>query len=121
VADYEDQTVRIADLAADTLALEGLEFERCEIVGPAVIVPSGCRFLRCSYGILNEDPQTLFWPLAADRPMQGAVLLEGCSFTDCEFRRVGLALAPEDIEGFSNRAEQGDDVPATGAGTPVAG
>ncbi len=118
MADYEDQTVRIADLAADALALEGLEFERCEIVGPAVIIPSGCMFVRCSYGVLDDDPGTLLWPLPSPI-MQGAVLLQGCSFTDCGFRRVGLALAPEDVAAFSDMVEQGAEAPAPG--TPVAG
>ena len=121
--DYAQQTVRIADLAADTPILQGLEFDHCEIVGPAVVIPSGCTFVRCSYGFLNDDLGTLVWHLPPERPlMQGAVVLHGCSFTDCGFRRVGIALEPEDVPGFLDliETEAGPAVQAQGAGTPVA-
>lgn len=100
MARFADQTIRIADLAESARTLSALEFERCEIDGPAVILPSGCAFIRCSFGALTDDPRSLVWKISPDETKQGVVVFDRCSFTDCQFRRIGVALLPEDVGEF---------------------
>jgi len=124
MADYADQTIRLADLAQTAWTLEDLEFERCEILGPAVITPSNCTFLNCSFGVLNDEPASLAWEISPDHPMQGTIALERCSFTDCKFLRTGVGLLREDIEDFLSGLVSAQEPPATaaslGSKTPVA-
>jgi hypothetical protein len=125
VARYADQTIRIADLAENVRVLSELEFERCEIEGPTVIMPSGCSFVRCSFGVLNDDRASLVWRLSPEMPvMQGVVILDRCSFTDCQFRRIGVALMSEDVDEFLSNLQPASSSEATPAspagGMPVA-
>jgi hypothetical protein len=124
MSDYSDQTLRIGDLAESARVLEGLEFAGCEILGPAVIVPLACSFVRCEFGALNGDPVSLIWPIRDGGPMlQGAIVLDRCSFVDCHFGRVGVALIPGAADEFlaAIRPQQAQEpISASAGGTPVA-
>jgi hypothetical protein len=98
VATFEDQTVRIAEVAADTDAIVKMEFERCTILGPAVLIPSGSRFFRCSFAGTPED---LIWDIDPNRDEAlGGIWLENCSFTECAFVRIGFGFVPERAQEF---------------------
>jgi hypothetical protein len=98
VATYEDQLVRIADLAPDSDLLSGLEFERCTIMGPAVIFPDNCTFIECRFA---GNVKRLIWEVSPESAaLFGIIRLDECTFRSCQFVKVGLALMPETAEQF---------------------
>ncbi|MFI4989916.1 MAG: hypothetical protein ACHQHO_03235 [Solirubrobacterales bacterium] len=117
MADYADQTLRIADLAVDADVLREKSFERCIIVGPAILVPAECRFISCSF---EGDPETLIWEIPPERTrVLGAIRLDRCSFDACQFTRVGLGLAHEAAQEFITALAHTAAQEAT-SGEPVA-
>lgn len=86
---YEGETVRLCEQTTDSLELRGLEFVRCRIVGPIVLVPMDCTFTDCSFDTPSLD--ALFWEIPLDRTfVVGAVAAVECTFTDCSFSQVGI-------------------------------
>lgn len=69
--------------------LSRCEFDRCNIVGPAVVRMVECDGERCA---TYDQLDTVGWPLAS--PVQerrtGAVVLRHCVFRDCTFDRIGI-------------------------------
>lgn len=122
MARYADQTIRIADLAENARVLSELEFERCEIEGPAVVVPSGSAFVRCSFGALNDDPESIVLRLSPEEGVkQGVIPLDRCSFTDCQFRKIGVALVNEDVEAFLSTLRPAASLPEATLASPSGG
>lgn len=88
---YRNQTVRLADLAVITDLLQGVTFENCVIVGPAVIVLMGTTSL--SNSSFDGDAEGLLWPFPDDRErLIGAVGLSDCTIVGCRLQRIGLAF-----------------------------
>ena len=92
---YVDRVIRIAELAAGepNWTLHGFHWIRCAIQGPAVIVLSGGRFLRCRYDGPSAD--ALVWEIPESRTaVIGAVSVVDCTFEDCSFTAIGFAGHP---------------------------
>lgn len=116
MADFEDQIVRITDLATDSDVLERLEFERCTIIGPAVLIPVRSTFVDCSF---VGAPDVLIWEVPQERgSVLGAVRLEDCSFLACRFARIGLGLRPDASDQFRDALTPTETQPS--AAEPVA-
>lgn len=90
---YRDSVIRVADLAGDRGVLDGFVFERCELKGPAVMIPQGSNLANNN---LMGNADALLWEIPPDRPeVIGAILARNCTFEDCTFVNVGLAGPPE--------------------------
>jgi hypothetical protein len=101
MADYEGDVVRLALLAGDDGVIRDMSFERCDVKGPAVVVPTGKTVLEHNRILGNAD--ALFWVIPPERPtVIGAIGLENCRFTGCEFTNVGFAGPPELIDRLRN-------------------
>lgn len=102
---YRSQVVRITDLAVTADLVEGVKFENCQIVGPAVlalldgVVVQGCSFDGTLDGIL--------WEVAPETLVHGAIGLKNVEFYGCSFSRIGFAVLPELAEQF--RSDLGRD------------
>jgi hypothetical protein len=109
VADFADQQLRVTDLVTDSVVIADKSFERCVILGPAVVVPAGSRFIGCSF---EGEPDAVVWEIPPSRTtLVGAIRLENCSFNACEFRGVGLGLGHDAAKEFLDaldRTEQAD-------------
>jgi hypothetical protein len=95
---YEGEVVRIALLAGDEGIVRNATFERCDIKGPAVVVP-----LRKTVIEHNrfDGGDAVLWEVPPERPeVVGAIGLEDCTFTGCHFMKVGIAGPPELIAKF---------------------
>lgn len=93
---YRDQTVRLTDLAALDDVIQGLTFEGCQIVGPAVVVLLGeTRVTRCHW---SGDAQAIIWPAHGRTEVVGAIGLKDCVLTDCELYRVGMLVPDEQMD-----------------------
>ena len=93
---YRNQTVRLSDLAVTSDVIEGVTFENCQIIGPAVIVLMGDGELRNSG--FDGEPEAVIWPLGDREQVVGAIALVNCTIVSCRFQRVGLAVPAAQME-----------------------
>lgn len=94
-----DQVVRLADMAVARPFVQGLVFENCMILGPAVVAMlNGGTLEGCSF---DSPPEALLWEVPADTTKIGAIGLDDCTFVNCHFQGVGFAGTPEFAEKFT--------------------
>ena len=95
---HRNKVVRLADLAIAADEIAEQVFEDCEIVGPAVIVPTGSQFRDCTW---EGDLDALLWRLApGQNRVIGAIKVSNCLFERCRLRRIGVAGTDEALETF---------------------
>lgn len=93
---YRNQVVRLTDLTVTQDVIEGVTFENCTLVGPAVILLMGTGTLDgCKW---DGSPEAMLWPLEQRREIIGAIALVDCSLIQCRMQRIGLAYTPEQWE-----------------------
>lgn len=97
---YRNQIVRLTDLTVTSDVIEGVTFENCTLIGPAVIVLLGAGTFKDS--VFDGDVEALLWPLGSRNHVIGAIALVGCTVVGCRLQRVGLAF-PEDQEEIVRR------------------
>ncbi len=91
---YENQPIRIAQLAGDSFMISNATFTRCQIIGPAVLVLHGASSLVNSN--LGADSDALLWEIPATRTrIAGAVRCLDCLFESCDFTGIGFAGPPD--------------------------
>lgn len=93
------EVVRLADIAVPEPKISGITFERCLILGPAVLAMtgegtiSGCTF--------DSEADALLWEIPAERRLiVGAIEAEACNFIDCRFSMVGFAGPADFVKMF---------------------
>ena len=95
---YDRRVVYIAELCRghDLALLANHDFEDCEIIGPAVLLPlDRFQMYDCDLG---GSAMGVLWELPPQRSeIIGAIGLKDCSFRNCRFRGVGFAGHPEVI------------------------
>lgn len=93
--EFHDDVVRMAALTVNTLILEGLTFQNCQIIGPAILVPQGrTSLIHCTWDAPGAD--AVFWEIPVTRRfVVGAVAVLDCTFSACRFLNVGLGGPPE--------------------------
>lgn len=93
---YRNQLVRLSDLTVVRDVIEGVTFENCQIVGPAVVVlldgitMSGCNF--------EGDAESVVWPIGSRSRVMGAVGLKDCTIVGCQFQRIGIAIRDDQMD-----------------------
>lgn len=93
---YENEIVRIADLAVVDGMVRNRTFINCLVVGPAVLAPLEGTSIENNI-FTTPDARAMFWIIEPNRPeIVGAVGLENCQFEECRFERIGFA-GPEDV------------------------
>ena len=90
---YENQAVALIDLlrariAEDRREIKGVTFRNCRLEGPGVVLVNACRFENCDFGNPNGDIRNLVLRPASSSFVVGAIPVEACAFTGCQF--VGL-------------------------------
>lgn len=90
---YRNQVVRLPDLAVTTDVIQGVTFENCTIVGPAVVVMAGNGEMRGTS--LDGDPDAFLWPVGNRDRVIGVIVLVDCTIVGCRLQRIGLAYPPE--------------------------
>jgi len=83
----------MVDLAVTSEVIEGVTFENCTLVGPAVLVPIGdTRISHCEF---PSDLDAFLWPVDRERVLGGIALVD-CVLSQCSFdAMLGLATSPE--------------------------
>jgi len=86
--------VMISSLTVNTSILEGLTFQNCKLIGPAILIPLGTtKIVHCGLG---PDIDAVFWEIAPGRKaVIGAVGLLNCTLSACTLIDIGLAGPPE--------------------------
>jgi len=98
MAEYRNQIVRLADLTTTTNTVEGVTFDNCQIVGPAVVFMDGCTLTGSSVqGTFDE----VIWEVADERhSIVGAIALRSCTIVNCALREIGFALKSSQVADF---------------------
>lgn len=79
---YRNMLIRVADLTVHEDVIEGVTFENCSIVGPAVLaVLEGNEFLHCGW---EGDLEAIIWEVPEGLRI-GAVGVRNCTFSSCRF------------------------------------
>jgi hypothetical protein len=96
---YRNLLMRISDLAVTDDFIDGITFENCQIVGPAVLLPlENCTFRSNTF---EGDEEAILWELRPPRTrVLGVIALRSCVFVGCRFTRIGIAGPPELIAQF---------------------
>lgn len=92
---FSGRQVRIAELAYDLAPtiLRELVFQKCEILGPAVLHTLGSTQWRSNRFV---DGRAQLWVLNEDKPYVGGIGVQDCLFEDCTIRGVAIA-GPESL------------------------
>lgn len=98
--EYRNQAIRLADLTVTEDLLVDLQFEHCEIIGPAVLaILENVTLAGCRFDAPNET--ALLWLIPTGRDViMGAVGARRVEFFSCKFTRVGLAIPEVNLEDF---------------------
>lgn len=100
-----DAVVRVSDLTVVEDVIHDVDFLRCHILGPAVLVPlEAVEIVDTGFGA--PGPEELFWPLSSDRPaLMGAVGLLRVSFRGCRLERIGIGVPADQLEATAANIE----------------
>lgn len=92
---FDNEVLRVADLAITTHVLEGFQFFNCQLLGPAVFIPMGETLMQgCNFESELDD---LFWLVPPERAMiVGGLGIRDCLFIGCNFTRIGWA-GPQEL------------------------
>lgn len=76
-----------------TDVIQGVTFENCTLVGPAVVALLGNGMM--SESGFDGDIDAVLWPLGIRQHIIGAIALIDCSIINCRLQRIGLAYPQE--------------------------
>lgn len=88
---YRNTVLKLPDLTVTEDVLDGITFENCHLVGPAVLIPLGqTEITGCSF---DGELDAVLWPIDDGRPaVTGAIGLNACRLVGCRLTRLGLAV-----------------------------
>jgi hypothetical protein len=94
---YRNQTIRLSDLAVVSDVIEGVTFEKCQLVGPAIVVLIGNSEIS---GCTWDGPlEGFLFPFRSDRSLViGAIGLMNCKLYGCRMTRLGLAVPENQMD-----------------------
>lgn len=96
---YENQAVSLVDLLRARMVdgqavIRNVTFTNCRIEGPGVVLVLGCHFEKSDFGNPSGDIRNLILRPASPTSVVGAIPVDGCTFTGCQF--VGLGYTGVD-------------------------
>lgn len=96
---YENQAVSLVDLLRARMVdgqavIRDVSFRNCRIEGPGVVLVLGCTFEGSDFGNPAGDIRNLILRPASQTSVIGAIPVDGCTFTACQF--VGLGYTGMD-------------------------
>ena len=107
---YRDQTVWLCDLVRESILLDGVTFENCHILGPAVLVPfENDSFVRTTFQA-DSSPDDVLWEVPPTRKaLIGAIPMRNCRMVSCKTTNVGFAGPKKSIDKFKSSVRSRDD------------
>jgi hypothetical protein len=84
--------------------IEHVEFDDCEIQGPAVIAPAGPN-VSFEASLFHDPPEVMFIPIAENRRVVGVVGLSDVRIYNCRLRNIAIIGPPEVGEMFKRLVE----------------
>lgn len=99
--EFENEIVRLPDLAIASDILEGLTFKNCMVVGPAVIAPVGALNLSDMVFSASIEEMLILAPETRVLP-KGVIGIKDCSFEGCRFDRLSIMADEPVLERLRN-------------------
>jgi hypothetical protein len=96
---YTNQAVSLVDLLRARMVdgqavIRNVTFTNCRLEGPGVVLVLGCHFEMSDFGNPAGDIRNLILRPASQTSVVGAIPVDGCTFTRCQF--VGLGYTGMD-------------------------
>jgi hypothetical protein len=98
---YRNRTLRVVDVVTvpGTTIVEGVRFENCRLIGPAVVylmesVLDGAAFH------VDKHNETIIWDVKPNTDKVGLIAMVNCVFVDCVFAQLGFAMTPPQKRAF---------------------
>lgn len=103
-----DEVVWLPELAREGQTIRGILFERCVIMGPAVVGIVGDVLMDSPTFV--EATEDVLWEYEALRPYKwiGAIGVAGCAFVHCHFHRIGILANPRVQDVFRLKMAEGE-------------
>jgi hypothetical protein len=105
-----DRSVRFFDIPTDhpnLVDVTNVVFNRCTILGPAIILFDGCSFKDNRFLTMGAGTESIFWP--KDGGATGVFRAKWCVFADCCFVGIGVAGTPDAINQIRQDFKSGID------------
>lgn len=103
---YEDAILKLTDLLDSPTQplLEGFAFNRCRIIGPAIVHLARHAYL---VGCHFEAPaaKSMLWEVPGGNARVGFIEIKDTSFRRCSFEGVGFSGTVEELAAFSEMLE----------------
>lgn len=94
--EFRNEVLRLSELTVNTIVLQGLTFQNCQIHGPAVLVPQGHTSMSHVTFDAPGGVDAIFWEIPPERTfVVGAIAAVDCTFSACTLVGVGLAGGPD--------------------------
>jgi hypothetical protein len=97
------EVVRLAELAAKSSSIEDVEFDDCELLGPAVVAP--LENLTIDGSNFDAPPEALFIEVEDGRYVVGVIALRNVTIRNCRIRNVAILGTRESIAAFRSGFE----------------
>jgi len=103
---YRNKAVRLCELTVNRTLLEGITFENCHLIGPAVLALLDSNVF--SETTFEGEPDALLWEVPPSRQnVIGAIGLRTCRLISCRTTNVGFAGSPAIIAQFRSAVPTG--------------
>ena len=102
--EFRDEIVWLPGLIMESLAdgeavIKGRTFTNCLLHGPAVFLAvQGVSLNGCNVGHARGDMRNLVLRPVSPTSVVGAIAFENCTFTDCDFDKIGFTGAESFIQ-----------------------
>ena len=104
---FADVKINIADLLKEGLILKGKTFERCQIVGPALLRPIKGIITECHFkaSFPTEGPRDYMWIVPEGRNLVGVIGVEDCLFKQCWFIDIAMVGREQEVASWMSESK----------------
>jgi hypothetical protein len=97
------EVIRLAEVADRNSLIEDMEFDDCELLGPAIVAPLD--HVEIDGASFDAPPDALLIEVAEDRLVVGVIGLRRVKIHNCRIRNVGIIGTPASIAEFRSGLE----------------
>ena len=92
---FNDRQLNISELARNEATIRDKIFQHCEIIGPALVFfGEGTHVDKCGF---EGNPDSLLLEVPVGQWLIGGVFFVNCIFRNCQFKRIGILVTPEQL------------------------
>ena len=82
-------------------------FRNALLRGPILLTLRNSTFVNVGFGIIEGDPESMFWPVQPAEKKMAVAVLENCILQDCVTEQVGFVGTREQLDEIRQKIEAG--------------